>query len=165
MFAALIKKAEATVEGAVNQAVGRVIMVVPFVVAAGFALAALSFWLNRSLGPELGNLIIATMFCVIGAITVSIVKSKSVVSPDAAAEPEEPLGAADRRRPMSEAERELLAAAVSTATPIALPHLVRLALRNLPLLAVVGAVLLVLGRASADDRQPNADVTAPQAAE
>src|SRR6478672_7291003 len=152
MFAALIHKAQATIDNVLGLALGRVITAIPFIIAAGFGTAALSVWMNRQFGAELGNLIVAILFCVVGAITAAVVKAKTEPTMEETSEAErlasEPGDSKTAKPPLSSVDHELLITALTTATPIALPRLIKMVLRNLPLLTVVGITAFVLTRTS-----------------
>jgi hypothetical protein len=175
MFAALIHKAQATIDNVLGLALGRVIMAIPFIIAAGFGIAALSIWMNRQFGPELGNLIVALLFCVVGGITAAVVKAKTEPTTDDTSESErlasESGDTKSSKPPLSSVDHELLISALTTATPIALPRLIKMALRNLPLLTVVGIAAFVLTRTSYTDVRPvrrnvnGADIPGAQPAE
>lgn len=150
MFGVLFRQAQATVDNAIAHVVNRLIIVVPLVVSAGFATAALSSWLTRHLGPEMANLSIAGGYAGLAAIAALAV-SRAGEAAETGAKPAPTLeneGAAEARSAEAagqSADRELLATALSSAAPLALPVLVRLLLRNLPLvlLALVGAFFMM----------------------
>ena len=56
MFRMLFRRAQATVDRAIDGLMLRVIVAIPFLIAAGFGTAALAIWLNREYGPETGSL-------------------------------------------------------------------------------------------------------------
>ena len=74
MFAALFKRAEQSVDSAIGDLGNRIVITIPFLVALGFAAASLTLYVNRIYGPELGNLIVAGAFCVLGLIVALVVK-------------------------------------------------------------------------------------------
>lgn len=142
IFGTLMRRAQHSVDTAVSHAINKVLIALPFVVAAGFGTAALSLRLNRELGPEIGNLVLAGIFCLVGLIAAFALRTRAdhpaVAEPQAATSEEKVQSAASE--PMTPADRELLMAALTTAAPIALPGILRILLRNLPLLAVVVAL-------------------------
>lgn len=148
MFAALLKSAQASVDSAIGQAVNRMVIAVPFVVATAFATAALYLRLERAYGAETASLILAGMFAAAGLLTVllsgrSAAPRVEALVEDARSETagtDAPNAAA---APISSVDKELLLAALTTAAPIALPSIVRGVLRNLPLVAVIVAVILM----------------------
>ncbi len=154
MFRMLFRRAQATVDHAIHGLIYRAIVAIPFLVAIGFATAALSIRLNREYGPETGSLILAAAFAVLGVIVALIVRVRleAPTESQAAAEaiPAEPEAAELAGDPsLAGADRELVMAAVTSALPIALPAIVRTIGRNLPLVAAVAAAALIISR---DDR-------------
>lgn len=153
MFRMLLLRAEATVDRAIDGLLLRVIVAIPFLIAAGFGTAALTIWLHREYGPETGSLILAGGFAALGVIVALIVRARSEVpaegqgSSDAetAADPEKSAEAADARD-FSGADRELIMAALTSAAPLAIPAIVRTIGRNLPLVAAVAAAVLIISR-------------------
>lgn len=152
MFRMLFRRAQATVDRAIDGLMLRVIVAIPFLIAAGFGTAALAIWLNREYGPETGSLILAGGFAALGVIIALIVRARSEVpaegqgSPDAettsAPESAEAAGAQD----FSGVDRELIMAALTSAAPLAIPAIVRTIGRNLPLVAAVAAAVLIISR-------------------
>ncbi len=149
MFDSLVREAQNKVDDALTGVMKRIAVGLLLVVAAGFATAALAVWINRQLGPELGNIIVAVIFLIFGLIAyVALVKP-----PPAQTEPREeelvdqidaPTAGASRK--LSDADRELLLSAVTAGGPIVLPRLMRLVLRNLPLIAAIAAAIFVMSR-------------------
>lgn len=163
MFGVLFRRAQDTVDNAISVAVNRALVVIPFLVATAFAVAALAFRLNREYGPETANLMLAGLFVVVGIIAAIVVQlrtphsaaasitptttSSDDVTPDATAGA--PTGIfASVADQLSKTDRDLLMAALTSAAPIALPNLVKLVLRNLPLIVAIAAALFVLSRGS-----------------
>ena len=154
MFGSLFRRAQATVDNAIEHVVNRVLVAIPFLIAAAFGTAALSLRLNREFGAETASLILAGGFIVIGLIVALIVHSRS-------SQPAEPLTeaaetaerAADEAADpaMANVDRELLMAALTTAAPLALPALLRALGRNLPILAAVAAAGFILSRSNETD--------------
>ena len=163
MFSAIFQRAQATVDSAIGQAINRLIVALPFLIALGFATAALAHWITRELGTELGNFVMSGLFFVIGLVTAAIVNRPAAST---AATHSEAADGAVQSRPAADAstdaaslraadgaiDPELIAAALSSVAPIALPSVVRLMVRNLPLIALIIAVLFVLARQPSDSR-------------
>lgn len=155
MFNALFAKAQATFDSVVGQAIERVVVVIPFLVAAGFGTAAMSVWLVRELGEERGYLVMAAFFAAVGGL-LAIIMLKRPTPAEVASEqtttsefPTESSVDGDTGvLAFSGADKELLVAALTTAAPAALPGLVGLILRNVPFIAVILAFLYVLSRQS-----------------
>lgn len=153
MFGHLFRRAQATVDNAIGMAISRALVAIPFLVAAAFGVAALSVRLNRHYDPEIANLILAGLFTVVGAITALLVYGRSPAETPVAAETS--IAAAASEAPaaaeplkLSAEDKDLLVAALSTAAPMALPGLLQLIWRNLPLLLAVGVALFTLLRAT-----------------
>lgn len=161
IFGSVIRRAEHAVENIVEQALARVIVAIPLLVAAGFATAAGSQFLNAKYGPEWGHLIMAGVFAGLGLVAAIVVSAKSSVKPDVQA-------AVDRATDQTEAldatagepapsltssERELVNAMLASAAPIAVPGLLRLLLRNIPIVLALLAAIFVMTR-KAEDAAP-----------
>lgn len=145
MFGALFRKLEARVDNAVESLLARAFVALFFIVAAGFATAALAYWLTSELGTLNGSLAVAAVFCVLGLIAAAVVSMRSsksateeVVEAEAAEAVESDANA------LGDTDRELLMAALTSAAPIALPGLLRTLMRNLPLTLLIGVVAFVL---------------------
>lgn len=155
MFAALINRAQATVDNAIGQALNRALIAIPFILAGAFATAALAFRLVREFGPETANLMLACLFLVVGLICAAVFRARPAPM---TATSEEPVPAAlssgeDQQSagaPLDSPDRELLMAAVTSAAPIAIPALLRAIIRNLPLVLAVLSAIFVLTRQDAE---------------
>ncbi len=166
MFQSIFKRAEGMIEQSIGQLVVRIIMAVPFMIAAGFGISALSTRVNREYGAEAGHLMMAGIFFGLGVV-VALVVAMRKPQPGAAtadAEATGPAPGAEQTRPadgttFSDVDRELVLAALTSAAPIAVPYLARLILRNLPLVAAVAASIFVMTRPT------SSQVTPPTAAE
>lgn len=162
MFGFLFRRAQATVDNAIGQVVSGTLVAVPLLVAAGFGTAALLRYLERSYGTDAAYLILACGFGVVSLVAVLVMNSRSrsasadPVSADSSerVDEETPL---EQLGGMSKTDRELLMSALSTAGPYALPGLLRVVLRNLPLILAVLAAMFVMTRPDATD-PPEADV-------
>lgn len=142
MFASLFARAEASVDNAIADLGNRILITIPFIVALGFGAASLSIYVNRTYGAEIGNLIVAAAFIVLGGVIALVVKLRSSSplmdeEPEAVAS-EEPVDATK-----SIFDNEQLMGIVSTAAPILLPALLRTATKNWPLVLAVAAGLYV----------------------
>jgi hypothetical protein len=157
MFGMLFRRAQATVDRAIDGLVSRAIVAIPFLIAAGFGTAALTIRLNREFGPETGSLILAGAFAALGLIVALVVRARSESPAEAqgaaetapAAEPEAAAEAGDGAG-LAGADRELIMAALTSAVPMAIPAVVRTIGRNLPLVAAMAAAVLIIAR----DDQP-----------
>ena len=154
MLGSLFRRAQATVDNAIDQVVNRALVAIPFLIAAGFGTAALSMRLNREFGPETGSLILAGGFVVVGLFVALIVHSQMAKPAEPAAETTESAErAADETTDpaLANVDRELLMAALTTAAPIALPGLLRAVMRNLPIVAAVAAAGFIMSRNTQPD--------------
>ena len=77
MIASLFKRAEASVDKAVGDLGNRIVIAVPFLIALGFGAYSLSLTWIRFYGPEVGNLLVAAAFSVVGLIAAIVVKTRS----------------------------------------------------------------------------------------
>lgn len=148
MLQSLFRRAEATVDQAVTGLVIKIVVAIPFLAALGYATAATTVHVNRAFGAEVGYLIMAGVFLALGSVAALVASSRASPVSDRAAEPAPPAdvtseGAAPA---IESADRELLAAALTAIGPVAGPALLRLAVRNLPLLAAIAAAGFVLAR-------------------
>lgn len=149
MFGFLFRRAQATVDRAVDHIVHRIIIAIPFLIAGGFGTAALALRLNREYGPEITSLILAGGFAALGLLAVLAYHSSEAPSETAGAteEPAQASASAGAQGPdLSNTDRELIMAALTSAAPLALPALVRTVGRNLPLLAAVAAAAFIISR-------------------
>jgi hypothetical protein len=152
MFGMLFKRAQATVDRAIDGLVNRAIVAIPFLVAAGFGTAALALRLNREYGPETGSLILAGGFAFLGLLAAIVMRGRSAAALEGEEIPEPAPSAAATAADAAEApdlagaDRELMMAALTSAAPIAIPALVRTIGRNLPLVAAVAAAAFIISR-------------------
>ena len=157
MFQSLFRRAEVAIEHSVGQLVLRILVAVPFLIAAGFGTAALSLRLSRQFDPETANLLMAGLFVLIGAVVAIIVAFRSPKDRTTNGTATVETGATE---PLptpgdpvySNADKELLMAAQTSAAPIALPLVSRVVIRNLPLIASIGAAIFVMTRPSPSDQ-------------
>lgn len=169
IFGSVIRRAEHAVENIVDQTLARVIVAIPLLVAAGFATASASVFLNAKYGPELGHLIMASVFAAIGLVAAIVVSVKSNGKTDTQTAIEErstqaPGDAAeaqgDATTPLTSSERELVNALLASAAPIAVPGLLRILLRNIPILLALLAAIFVMTRRTDDVGVPPAESAA-----
>jgi predicted histidine transporter YuiF (NhaC family) len=147
MFANLFKRAEASVDSAIGDLGNRVIIAIPFLAALGFGAASLTFYVTRIYGPEIGNLIVAGAFCLVGFIIALVVKVRKQSNSSAAettnntAAPEENAGP-----PQSMLDDETIMSVMTSAAPIILPAVLRTGLKNWPIILAALAGLYVFSR-------------------
>lgn len=159
MFGFVFRKAQATVDSAVDQLVNGLIMAVPFLVAFGFATAALTEWLHRLLDPMIANLVLAGVFLVIGSLLAIALRSrpKAVEEDFAASETDEEKAQAHA---FTEADRELFMATASSLGPLLLPLLMRNLSKILPIVLALAAAGFVIYRTL---DEPESEATAQPA--
>ncbi|HVX36064.1 MAG TPA: hypothetical protein VHC71_07575 [Hyphomicrobium sp.] len=150
MFAALFKRAEQSVDTAIGDLGNRIIITIPFLVALGFAAASLTLYVNRIYGPELGTLIVAGAFCVLGFVVALVVKiRRRTASPSATTSADEAAPAEEQspaQGTQSIFDDDAVMAVVSSAAPIVVPAMVRTGLKNWPILLAAAAGLYVASR-------------------
>lgn len=169
IFGSVIRRAEHAVENILDQALARVIVAIPLLIAAGFATASASAFLNARYGVEWGNLILAGVFGFIGLVAAVAVTAKSSSKPTVseAVEPVSAFGssgeeASGSNAPLSSSEKELMNAMLTSAAPIALPGLIRLILRNIPLVLAILAAVFVMTRSNGEaSRAESSEPVAP----
>lgn len=152
MFQALFRRAQVTVDNAIGGAINKVLIGIPFAIAAAFATMALYGYLAEQYDARTAQLSLAGGFTLIGLVSGIALRPPAAVSD---VEPDEP--ASDRLDGNEAATRsasgdgladsivdkDLATAAVSAIAPLAAPAVMRLAIRNLPLIvALVGAAYI-----------------------
>lgn len=165
MFSAIFRRAQATVDNAIDSAVNRVIIAAPFLVAGAFATAALSVWLHSEYDSITANLIMAAIFAILGLLAVALFggsQQPAESTRETSGTPESAIDSSQGSAPngdsdLTGADRELVMAALSSAAPIALPGLLRLLMKNLPLIAVILAALFVMTRSQDGSQQATSE--------
>jgi hypothetical protein len=131
---------------------------IPFLVALGFATAAATLYVNRAFGTEAGYLIMTGAFLIIGAVGAAIAASRnnaSALASDRPADASSSQSTSARADEQAGPDREMLMAALASIGPVAAPALVRLIIRNLPLVAAIAAAGFVLTRPQEEPRRGN----------
>jgi hypothetical protein len=148
MFARLFRRAEATVDNAIGDLFNRLIIAVFFLIALAFATASLAITLNNAYGPELGNLLVAGIFCVLGIIAALILRPRtSSKAIESAADETLKAEAENEISPAGSIfDDETVMAVVSSAAPVIVPAMIRTGLKNWPLLLSIAAGLYVMSR-------------------
>ncbi len=153
MFASLMRQAQASVDDAVAVVVNRIVVAVPFLVAAGFAVSALSTWLTDRYGSQVADLILASGFVGIGVVTAIVIELRRPSHTTGDAEPvstsaSEAEAASAESAPnlagMMESGRAL--GLLASAAPMAIPVVLRHAIRNLPIIFMIAVAVYVLTR-------------------
>lgn len=167
MFDALINRAANSVESAVARYAVRAAIGVPFVIALGFGVAAVTITLSDRFGPAAAYGLLAAGFAAIGLVAVAAraatyhgATNLSPVEPvaDAAS-----AGSPPAEDPVSNSSSDLLLTALSTVGPRAIPaipSLFRFLARNWALVLAVAMVVLMLAMEKSKEPQG-----APEAAE
>lgn len=161
MFRALFRQAQETVESSITEVVVRALLAIPFLIAIAFASAALTIKLRDAYGGVIAMSVMAGVFALMGLIATAFHAARRSRSATAADVVEEPASAGVgvpedvQTGGMSDTERDLLMAALTSAAPVAIPQLARLILRNLPILAALAAALFIITRPSVAGTEPN----------
>ena len=151
MFQALVQRAQNAAEAAATKILSRAAAAVPFLIAAGFGTAALTVKLTELYGSATSYMIMGGLFALIGGVAMAIVQSNTTAAEEVAPAEESP-SVAEAAAPLL--DRDVLLAALTTAGPVALPAVLRLAARNLPLLVMAILVgILFFGRSFASTEE------------
>ena len=145
MFASLFKRAEASVDNAVGDLGNRIVIAVPFLIALGFGAYSLSLTWTRFYGPEVGNLLVAAAFSVVGLIAAIVVKTRS--APKIVNEQEAETAKHTPEMGGSIFDNESLMTVIGTAAPVVLPGLLRTAMKNWALVMAVATGAYVFSQA------------------
>jgi hypothetical protein len=140
MFQAVVHTAQRAVDSTIAKLMTRAAVAVPLVIAAGFGTAALTVTLTETFGPALSYTMMAGLFVALGGITAAVVSANGA----AQVQPKEPPSVAEDVAEVAAPllDRDTLVALLTTAGPVALPQLLRLAARNLPLLVMAVIVAI-----------------------
>jgi len=171
MFSALFKRAEQSVDSAIGDLGNRIVIAIPFLVALGFAAASLTLYVNRVYGPELGTLVVAGAFCLLGFFVALVVKvrrrqairrqqanaAQTTVADEAGTN--EALAAT--AGPQSLLDDETVMAVVTSAAPIVLPAILRTGMKNWPILLAAAAGLYVVSRPEPNTAGAQQNTTSP----
>ncbi len=163
MFGAIFRRAEQSIDSAISLATRRLIIAVPFLIGAGFAVAALVTWLVQELGPLKAYAGMTGFFVVVGLI---LYVATPLTQPEASAKPSEDEVIADGATAASSPiDTEVLLTAVAALGPTMTPMLVRAGWRNLPLLLVVAAAIYLVARFAPKDMESAASLRGSPASE
>jgi hypothetical protein len=161
MFQSLINRAQRSIDTLVSRYVARAAVAVPFIVAMGFGTAAASVKLTQVYGNLTAYTILAAAFAGIGLIAAAGIAFSGSGEPASSDEPEaEEAAQSDTESNLESAiDPATVMSALTTVGPVALPHVLRLLARNLPL--VLGLLVLAyLLFADAGKEQPAAATVA-----
>ncbi|MBY0559756.1 hypothetical protein [Hyphomicrobium sp.] len=154
MFESLFEKAEASVENRLGELGNRVLIGIPFIAALGFAAASFSSYANRNYGPEIGNLIVAGGFVLLGFVVALVVKLRKRPIGASFEAKEEPKTEEPSKTGPSFLEDDKVMSIVSAAAPIVLPAMLRTASKNWPLILAAAAGLYVVSRSESAGSTP-----------
>ena len=141
MLQAIVDRAQRAVDTLVSKYVTRAAVAVPFVVALGFGTAAATVKLTEEFGSMTAYAILAAVF---GAVGLAAAAAIAMNGPDPVAGTdtvEQVTASADATDRKSAIDPDIILAALGAVGPAALPGMVRLLARNLPL--VFGIVIIV----------------------
>jgi hypothetical protein len=148
MFRALINDAKAAAASVVVKYLARASVAVPFVVAAGFAIAAITHMLIQRFGAVVGCWLLAAGFTLIGVVATLLVKVKEhgeeVAEKQAAAA--DTGGVANEAAAQALMQAPLALAGTLLSTPLgpkSFANGAKLILRNLPLVVLLGLIALL----------------------
>lgn len=173
MLGSLIKRERRNLEFAVGEMVHKALVAALFFVAACFGTAALALYWSRLYGAETAYIMLAALFAGIGLLAALFMAlprkgpalDDSPLANGANASTAAPEDLARGYEAMTEADKELLKAALMSAAPVAVPGLIRIILKNLPLIAVIaGVVAMVIQGSKSAAEAPSAE-PAPAPAE
>ena len=148
MFDSWISDFKRAISNTITEYVLLVIAVVPFLVAAGFATAAVVIWLTAALGTTAAYLVVSAGFAVIGIVVLIVAKSYE--------KPTEPREL-EQKAQSDVAEASILGGSLGTIAGLIFAHpgmawsTVKVMLRNLPALiagGIMGGLLFSDSRAS-----------------
>ncbi len=157
LFQSVLRRTEAAIENAVDLALARALAALPLLVAAGFATAALSTYVNARYGVQTGQLIMAGGFAALGLMAMLYVSAMGPATDSAeagaASDPIEGSQSNDSAvvRAFGDAERDLIMTMLASAAPVAVPSIVKSLIRNLPLLILILIVVFILSRPGASE--------------
>jgi len=148
MFRALINDAKAAATSVVVKYLARASVAVPFVIAAGFAIAAITHMLIERFGAVVGCWLLAAGFTLIGLVATLLVKVKErgeeVAEKQAQAADTAGVANAAAAQALMQAPLALAGALASTPLgPKTVANGAKLILRNLPLVVLLGLLALL----------------------
>lgn len=146
MFQELLTRAQTSIDALLTRYMTRLAVAVPFFVALGFGTSAVNTMLTESYGSTRANLTIATFFALVGVISAIVIAASPAPTNDDIVEES---GATPEIMNSSNIDQDVLVAALG---PLAAPAVIRMLVRNLPVILVVLilAYLLFSERTSQD---------------
>jgi hypothetical protein len=148
MFRALINDAKAAATSVVAKYLARASVAVPFLIAAGFAIAAITHMLIQRFGAVLGCWLLAAGFTLIGVVATLLVKVKEheeeVAEQQAEAADTADVANEAAAQALMQAPLALVGGLLSTPLgPKSIANGAKLILRNLPLVVLLGLIALL----------------------
>jgi hypothetical protein len=144
MFEGLVTRAQQSVDALVSKYVTRLVVTVPFLVALGFGTAAASVKMTEMYGSTTAHAIMAASFAGLGlvaAIAIGLSGPRAVPASAEQADGTQQEAAAGAQSKESALTPELLLTVLGAAGPAAISPLIRLVVRNLPVVLLA----LILG--------------------
>ncbi|MGE0023754.1 MAG: hypothetical protein AB7S70_09015 [Hyphomicrobium sp.] len=150
MYQGLLKRAESTIGSVLAKYLGRALVAVPLLVAAGFATAALTVKAVEVYGAVTACTMMAALFAVIGFVTMAIVGIEQRPAAEPAAE-DQAASAADSPAPDDELDpisllTPELRTVLTSMAPVAIPGIARGVGRNLPLIFALALLAFIISR-------------------
>ena len=148
MFRALINDAKAAATSVVAKYLARASVAMPFLIAAGFAIAAITHMLIQRFGAVLGCWLLAAGFTLIGVVATLLVKVKEheeeVAEQQAEAADTADVANEAAAQALMQAPLALVGGLLSTPLgPKSVANGAKLILRNLPLVVLLGLIALL----------------------
>ena len=156
MFQGLFNRAQRSIDTLVSTYVLRLAIAVPFVISLGFTTAVAAVWLNQEYGSLTAYTVLAGVYAVVGVIAMAAiaVSTPHHAPPLNAVTQEVPAG--DTPQNASAIDSELLLTTLGAVGPVALPAILRLIARNLPLLlGVLVLAYLLLAETKTSETVPD----------
>jgi hypothetical protein len=142
MFEGLLHRAQHSLDVVLTRFLGRAAVAVPLLVALGFGTAALTVKLSAVYGQVTSYVVMAVIFAAVGGVVAAIVSSTTEIDSAEAEQPQENTATAVTDAVAPLLDRDLLMTLLTTAGPIALPRLLAMTARHLPLLVMAGLVAI-----------------------
>lgn len=149
MFQGLLKRAERSLDQVIARVLGRALVAVPLLVAAGFATAALTVKLVEMYGAVAAYGVMAALFGVIGLATMAIVAAGAVepaAETSTAASGDESTGQSEGLADATAFLTPEVRSVLASVAPMALPGVARGVGRNLPLVLILALIAFVISR-------------------
>ncbi|MGL4494457.1 MAG: hypothetical protein ACRCUX_01490 [Beijerinckiaceae bacterium] len=176
MLKLLVNRIRSPIDSAISAMIGKILVVIPVFVALIYLAGALRTYLADQWGPIIADVAMAGVFMLVAAIAAIATMSRRNGAADVAdrsKDSERRASSGPERRetgkdgdtisntagaidgiianvaaqlPLRPQDRDIAAAVLTAAVPLALPKLLRLAMRNLPAAGIAVAALYVISR-------------------